>query len=254
MWITIKIRKTYVLFAAVLLFFLITGIILFIKRPNEVILTSVLESSSPILIIDAGHGGADGGAVALDGSKESIINLQIAERIYAVSGFLGINSVMTRRSEELSYPSDRDSISKMKRWDQQRRLELINSMQSVVFISIHQNKYPDPMPSGPQVLYGKNEISKCLGEGCHELMNQILCPENRRLAMPASDDIYLLKNAQCPAILVECGFLSNKNDLKQLKDDDYQKKIAAVIIKAYLDYSENQLGGTNERENKVLLY
>lgn len=236
MWITVKLRKINIILVLALLFFFITGIILYADRKPAVKAVFFDEINYPMLIIDAGHGGADGGAVASDGSKESLINLKIAEKLHAISAFLGINSLMTREGEELPYPDDRDTIAKMKRWDQQRRLELINTTPNPVFISIHQNKYPDPRPFGPQVLYGRHEKSRILGEGCHELMNQMLCPENRRVATPASDDIYLMKNADCPAILIECGFISNDAELNRLNSGEYQKKLAAVILKAYLDY------------------
>lgn len=222
---------------AALLFFIITGIILYKSSTDNAEYAFAENHNSRMLIIDPGHGGADGGAVAADGSKESEINLQLSKKINELAGILGVNTLMTRDSEDLPYPSEINTIAQMKRWDQRRRLEIINSHESAVYISIHQNKYPDPRPYGPQVLYGQSSASEALGEICHKLLNEKLCPENRRLPAAASKDIYLMKNAKCTAILVECGFISNEAELYRLKDETYQKKLAAIILKSYLDFS-----------------
>ena len=222
---------------AALLFFIITGIISYKSSTDNAEYAFAENHNSRMLIIDPGHGGADGGAVAADGSKESEINLQLSKKLNELAGILGVNTLMTRDSEDLPYPSELNTIAQMKRWDQRRRLEIINSHESAVFISIHQNKFPDPRPYGPQVLYGQASDSEALGEICHKLLNDKLCPENRRLPAAASKDIYLMKNAKCTAILVECGFISNEAELYRLKDDTYQKKLAAVILKSYLDFS-----------------
>lgn len=232
-----KLAKKHLYISAALLFSLFTGIILCIGRDSSDTIDVFSESQKTcVLIIDAGHGGADGGAVAADGTKESLINLQIALRMEELASFCGLRSFMTRSDEELPYPETADTIAKKKLWDQHRRLDIINSAENAVFLSIHQNKYPDSRPHGPQVLYGKTSGSQHLGELCHELLNENLCPENRRLAAPAPDEIFLMKNADCPAILVECGFISNHQELQLLIDNSYQKKMAAIMMAAYLNY------------------
>ncbi len=231
-------RKLYLCIAAALLFCFITGIIIYNQSDSiQTANTTLAHDSSMILIIDAGHGGADGGAVAMNGTNESIINLSIALKLNSLAGILGQKTLLIRDSEELAYPEDADTIAKMKRWDQHRRLDLINSSDNAVLISIHQNKYPDPRPFGPQVLYGNFSGSEELGTECHNLLNKFLCPQNRRVAMAASKDIYLMKNAACPAILVECGFISNNNELALLLDENYQKKLAAILISVFLGYN-----------------
>lgn len=224
--------------SAALLFLVITGIIL--MKGNGSAYISTINSNNghnaSVLIIDAGHGGTDGGAVANDGTKESAINLSVALKLESLSKLFGINSVMTRRGEELDYPSDANTIALKKRWDQNRRLEIINSFQNAILISIHQNKYPDPRPSGPQVLYAPNDKSRLFGEITHNMLNDALCSHNRRVASPIADNIYLINNAKCPAILVECGFISNVGELAQLLNENYQKKIASVIFSSYISY------------------
>lgn len=226
--------EKHIFIIALLLFSLLTGIIFSEVCYAEACSAVPGDTNTGVLIIDPGHGGADGGAVAADGTNESTINLDIALRLDALARFFGQHTILTRDSNDLPYPESEDSIAKKKRWDQHRRLELINSNESAVLISIHQNKYPDPRPYGPQVLYSHSSDSEKLGVKCHELLNTCLSPENRRLAIPASDDIYLMKNAKCTAILVECGFLSNPHELCKLQDNTYQKKLAAILLSAYL--------------------
>lgn len=228
-------KYLYALYILTLLFCIATGIIIFIEDGKaDFTDTMSFIPDRTILIIDPGHGGADGGAVAADGSIESAINLAVALKLDSLAHFFGVESLMTRTDESLAYPDSASSIAEKKRWDQRTRLELINSAENAVLISIHQNYYPDPRPVGPQVLYGKSEASKALGELCHGLLNENLCPENRRVAAPALDNIYLMKNAGCTAILVECGFMSNAGELQMLRNDEYQKKLAAIMLASYL--------------------
>lgn len=218
-----------------LLFCIATGIILLKEASGKEAAESFLPmEQQAVLIIDPGHGGADGGAVAADGTKESELNLQISMKIKSLSDLLGIKSVIIRETEELPYPESAGTIAEKKVWDQHRRLQLINFYDEAVLISVHQNFYPDSRPAGPQVLYSDMPEAKALGEICHDLLNSNLCPQNRRVASPASDKIYLMKNAKCPAILVECGFLSNPSELQLLKDNTYQKKLAAIILASYI--------------------
>lgn len=235
MFLTVNLKKVLIPLAAALLFCLVAGIILVVIFADNKA-QNVFAETAPkqLLIIDAGHGGADGGAVAADGTQESVINLAVALKLEAMAKLFGLETLMTRTSEELPYPESAGTIAEKKLWDQRRRIEMINSAEEAVLISIHQNFYPDSRPSGAQVLYGKVAGSQEWGELCHNLFNCTLCPENRRVAVPVAENIYLMKNAECCAILVECGFMSNPSELKMLHDENYQNKIAAVLLAAYL--------------------
>ena len=189
-----------------------------------------------VLVIDAGHGGEDGGAVAPDGVPESDVNLAVALRLEALARFCGVETRMTRRARELDYPPELTKTAQRKTWDQRRRAALLEETPGAVLLSIHQNKYPDPRPRGPQVLYAADEASKAFGETAHALLTQALWPENRRVAVPARRDIYLLRTAACPAILAECGFLSNPEEAALLSDAAYQTKIALALLSAYLQH------------------
>lgn len=209
------------------------------------LMSSLLLTSAPaaaadlreqVLIIDAGHGGEDGGAQSASGLLESDVNLEIALRMEALAQFCGVPTRMTRKTREIAYPPELTKTAQRKAYDQKQRAALINSTPNAVLISVHQNKYPDPRPCGPQVLYAAGEDSKALGELTHALLTQSLCPENRRVAAPISREIYLTRVAKCPAILVECGFLSNAQEASLLAAPEYQTKIAAVLLCAYLQY------------------
>lgn len=234
MFLTVNLKKIHITLVEALLFCLVTGIILMIIFSDNAAQSAFSEEvPKPLLIIDAGHGGADGGAVAPDGTQESLINLAVALKLEAMANVFGLETLMTRTSEELPYPESAATIAEKKLWDQRRRIELINSTENAVMISIHQNYYPDSRPSGAQVLYGRVNGSQELGELSHELLNSSLCPDNRRVAAPVSENIFLMKNAKCCAVLVECGFMSNPDELKKLLDETYQNKLAAVLLAAY---------------------
>ena len=113
-------------------------------------------------------------------------------------------------------------------------------MPRAVLISIHQNCYPTSQPSGAQVLYAASERSRSLGERAHTELVIYLQPENRRLAEPAPEKLYITSHVRCPAILVECGFLSNLTDLQNLEDDSYQTSLSAVLMHAYWGYHRSQ--------------
>ena len=192
--------------------------------------------ADPILVIDAGHGGADGGAVAADGTLESEVNMDIALRLQALARFWGVQTIMTRAGEDIDYPSDATTISAKKIADQHARVELINTTPGAVLISIHQNNYPAASPFGIQVFYGSAAGSDGLASIMQDNMTGQLCQTNRRVASPVDGSVYLMKNAGCTAVLVECGFLSNPDDLNHLKSGSYRLELAAVMLSSYLEY------------------
>lgn len=206
--------------------------------------------TGPVLVIDAGHGGEDGGAVSADGLLESEVNLDIALRVRDLARFLGIPAVLTRDSQELDYPPDAKTTAARKKWDTRRRVEQVNAIPNAVLVSIHQNCYPASGPWGSQVLYGDSEDSRILGERLHEALVAQLAPENRRVAAPADKDIYLMSHVDCTAVLVECGFLSNPRESGLLATDSYRLKLAAVIAGAFYAYAEDRY----EAEDYVLLH
>jgi len=206
------------------------------QRPGA---EAVAVKNAPVLVVDAGHGGMDGGAVAADGTLESQINLEIALRLRDLARFTGVSVQMTRVSQELDYPAEAETVSARKKWDTRRRVEQINEAGGVL-ISIHQNFYPTAQPSGMQVLYAAGESSRALAELMQQRLNMYLLPENRRVAVPADKNIYIMSHVRDPAILVECGFLSNAREAKMLSAPEYQKKLAAVLLAGFLEYTGDE--------------
>jgi N-acetylmuramoyl-L-alanine amidase len=204
---------------------------------SDLVQTGAAQVERPVLIIDPGHGGADGGAVAPDGTLESDINLDIALRLEALAAFWGVETVMTRSTAEIDYPAEAESLAAMKRADQNARIALINETPGAVLFSIHQNNYPASSPWGIQVFYGAVTDSSVLAETLQENLTGQLCPDNRRVAEPIDEGIYLMRKAQCQSVLVECGFLSNPNDLEKLESDGYRTQLAAVMLASYLQYT-----------------
>ena len=233
--------------------------VLFISSPlDEAEIPAVANADSEYftVIIDAGHGGEDGGAVSPSGVKESELNLDIAEKLDQILAFCGVRTVMTRTSEVIEYSTDSNTIREKKAEDQKRRLTMIRSFDNALLISIHQNNYPSSGPFGAQVFYAPTDNSKELAEYMQQLLVTSLNPKNRRTAVQIPSSIMLLNNVSCPAVLIECGFLSNSDEERLLKTDSYRLKLATVIAAGYLYSTEslNDDGGVNESENSVLLY
>lgn len=222
----------FVLFAAIII-----GIMLFVGgRKAEKTFSGAAGRQTKTLIIDPGHGGEDGGAVSITGTYESSINLSIALKLRDIAGLYGVPTVMTRQSENIEYPDGAETVKARKRADQDARIELINSVQNSILISIHQNKYTDSKPFGAQMLYAPTEGSVELAEAMQEAAITYLNKDNYRSAVQISDSIYLFKNITCTAVMAECGFLSNPEEAAMLDTEAYRLKIAAVIASAFLNF------------------
>ena len=196
-------------------------------------LAVVSTLSRPLLVIDPGHGGIDGGAIAYDGTKESDLNLQIALKLQSLSDFYGIPTLLTR--DENTPFQDPETYSEHK--DLEARAELANRSGNSILFSIHQNTFPTSQPSGVQVLYGPDDDSRRLGELTHDRLLKALQPESRRVAAPASKELFLPSHVSCPMLLIECGFLSNLSDLQRLCDHCFQTAFAAVLLSSYLQFT-----------------
>jgi len=198
----------------------------------------LVNDAARVLIIDAGHGGEDGGAQSSDGLLESGVNLDIVLRMESLCSLMGIPYILTRDSDNIQYPDTAVTTSSRKSYDQKQRAELVNSFENKALISIHQNNFPDPRPKGAQVLYSAYDGSRELGELMHKNLILQLYPENRRVASPISEKIYLLRVAKCPSVLVECAFLSNPEEAMLLKTDEYKTSLAMVILGSYMQFDK----------------
>jgi N-acetylmuramoyl-L-alanine amidase len=221
-------------------FLALLAILLFciLSFPHKLMTAETLANYDwPVLCIDPGHGGEDGGAQTAEGVLESTLNLDIALRLDALAGLYGLQTVLTRTGESVEYPEEANTTARRKIADQHNRVELINSLSNAVLISIHQNCFPDSRPCGCQVLYADTEGSEAFGKLTHDMLCLSLCPDNRRVAAPASDSIYLMQNVSCTAILIECGFLSNQREASLLTTESYRMKISSVLLVSFMQYA-----------------
>lgn len=186
------------------------------------------------VVIDAGHGGVDGGAVSCTGAEESKINLEIALRLNDLMHLLGIDTLMIRTKDVSIYTSG-ESIAAKKVSDLKQRVKIINETSNAILISIHQNYFTDERYSGAQVFYQSSpELAKQLQTAFVSSINK----GSKRKAKKA-EGIYLMQNIHCPAALIECGFLSNIAEEQLLRNAAYQKKICCVITSAVSCYIHN---------------
>ena len=225
MFITVKIRslvKPAIAVATVVLF----ASIVFLAFPGKSV--GVLGPyNCHTLLTDAGH----------DGLKESDVNLAIALRMSGICDLVGIGHQLTRESdvgclESESYSEHDDLVA---------RAQMANSIPECVLISVHQNKYPSEIVRGAEIMYAETPGSKELGVITQSNMVSALDPENRRVAHSAPSQLLLTSSVNCPAILAECGFMSNPQEAGLLADGNYQTKIAMTLIASYIQFSCRQL-------------
>ena len=207
-------------------------------RSNDTVTSGLPKIDRGVLIIDAGHGGEDAGAVASDGTLEKDLNLQIASLIKVLCDLNGTKAVMTRTEDTLLYDyydDLEDYTGQKKLYDLKNRVKIANEYEGAVYLGIHMNKFSIPKYSGTQVYFSPNNSSSELFARC--VQNQArthLQPSNNRTVKRADSSIYVLNSLLCPAILVECGFLSNEAELECLKSSDYQARLALVLFSSSL--------------------
>ena len=200
---------------------------------------TIAESRAPrTLVLDAGHGGFDGGAVGASGTAEQEINLSIAQRAAALAGFFGVKTAMTRTDgQALDYDPARP-VRENKVADIRARERRVRETANPVFVSIHLNKFSDPQYHGAQVFYSKNHAGgRALAEYLQSSLIDGCDPTNHRQAKQAVESIYLMKRLDCPAVIVECGFLSNPEEEVRLNESEYHTKLALCIVRGYLQYA-----------------
>jgi len=193
----------------------------------------------PIIIIDAGHGGEDGGASSKSGTLEKDVNLDIALKLASLMRLGGFDVVLTREDDRLLYTED--IKGKRKTQDLRNRYEVAKQYPESVFVSIHANAFPNINYGGLQVYYSPNDPkSQDIASRIQYANSEYLQPENDRVIKKADSKIYLLDRIETPAVMVECGFLTNVNEAELLASDDYRTKLASVIYKALCDYFASQ--------------
>ena len=217
----------FLLFA--MLFFMLGRYPFFKSLDSEV----SISNKTVTVVLDPGHGGVDGGA-EVKGIFEKDINLKLAKIIRDFLALYKVNCVMTRSEDVLL--CDEGDTSK-KKADLLNRVKITNTYESPIFVSVHMNKFPISKYSGLQVFYSTNNDSSLkLAEIIQEYTVTNLQPENKRQVKPSTSSIYVLDRLESPAVLVECGFMSNDEELEKLTDDVYQKELAFIICESILNF------------------
>ncbi len=223
--------KAYVLCSVTLMcVFLFGGLLYtaFDEAPN--VPTVTVARKNPVVVIDAGHGGEDGGASAND-VLEKDINLSISLKLRDMLTAAGVEVVMTREEDKSIYDESAGTTREKKVSDLHNRADIINSSENNILVSIHQNKFEQSKYSGTQIFYSKNNPqSELLAESIRKSVTGLIQPDNKRELKPAESSIYILDTATVPAVIVECGFISNEEEAKLLSDDNYQQKMAFAIF------------------------
>ena len=223
-----------------LLPFYLLAVILFIgiaaggSRAVTVVAENESMENRTKFVIDAGHGGVDGGATSCTGVLESQINLQIAWKLNDLCRLLGYQTRMIRTGDVSVYTAG-NTIAAKKASDLRQRVAMVNETEGGILISIHQNNFSDGRYDGPQVLYAETPGSRELAEIIQSMLTDTLKPNNRRQIKEGSG-IYLMQHIQKPGILIECGFLSNPEEEAKLRTSHYQNYICCAIVAGLSQY------------------
>ena len=193
--------------------------------------------AQPVIVIDAGHGGDDGGTTGAAGTAEDQLNLEISRRLEAMLTLLGCQTRMTR-TDRGSLATEGETIRARKQSDLRNRVQMANRYPGAILVSIHQNHFPDPKYDGAQVFCTAN--AQELAEAMQSALTEALCPRSRRDVKRAKG-IYLMEHITCPGLLVECGFLSNPAEEQRLRSPEYQKKLAAVMAAVLARFADGQV-------------
>lgn len=207
----------------------------FEKVADEAVSAEISEKEL-IVVIDAGHGGEDSGAVA-NSVLEKDINLEIALKLRDMLKASGIEVKMIRESDVSIYDTASGTIRERKVSDLKNRVKIVNNNKKNILVSIHQNKFEQSKYSGAQMFYStNNDKSQILAENIRKSITGLIQPENKRELKKGGSDIYLLNKVTVPAVIVECGFISNEEEAKNLSNEEYQSKMAFSIYCGILEY------------------
>ncbi len=251
LYLTFNLKQAFLLSGTFVLFF--SFVLLLYLSDSLVSAVRVSGNTAPVIIIDAGHGGEDGGTQSADGILEKDINLAISLKINDILLTKGYETSLVRDGDYLIYDESATKLREKKVSDIHNRMKIMESYKNCIFLSVHQNYFTESKYSGAQVFYSKNntESKKIAAEIQKSIVSDIQ-PENTRMIKESTSDIYLLYHAQAPAVMVECGFMSNVTEAEKLSDDNYQQMMAESIVNGLEKYLVNKSQGekSNGSENK----
>lgn len=193
--------------------------------------TLALALLGQTIVIDAGHGGFDPGALGVAGTKEKDVNLAVSRRVADMLRQVGANVVETR--------TDDTALAETKREDMHRRVEIAEAAQADLFITVQANSIPMPEQRGAQVFYSAgSEAGQALAEAIQESLAQVL--QNTRRQAKSIENVYVVRALAAPVVVVECGFLSNAEEEALLQDPRYQQLTAYAIFLGVLSFYADQ--------------
>ena len=203
--------------------------------------SNIKVASKPIIIIDAGHGGEDGGTQSSDGVLEKDINLAISKKLDKILTRYGFETVIIRDTDNLIYDEGSSTIREKKSSDLHKRMDIMKQYPSCVFLSVHQNHFAESKYSGAQVFYcetqnGSKELAECIQKSIVSSLQK----DNTRQIKACTSSVYLIHEAVSTAVMVECGFLSNKEEAEKLSDNTYQYEMALAIAKGLVNYVDSK--------------
>ncbi len=198
--------------------------------------TVALPITNKTIVLDAGHGGEDGGAVSNNGTTEANTNLKIALKLQNLLEQSGCNVILTRSDDNAIYDIDSKTLKEKKVSDIKERVKIGNNSSADIFVSIHLNKIPQQQYYGWQTFFKNgNDQGEKLANKIQENLNEAIQKENKRVPLKI-DNVYIIKHVEIPTCIVECGFLSNPEEEKQLMQDEYQNRLAWGIYTGIIDY------------------
>lgn len=207
-----------------------------INLDQELEQTSSTPVSGKVVVVDAGHGVPDEGAESSRGTTEAETNLKIALKLQNLLEQSGCTVILTRSDENSIYDLDKNTLREKKISDIRNRVKIGNNSVADIFVSIHLNKIPQSQYYGWQCFYNSgNKKSIDLAKKIQSNLNDSIQKENKRVAMKL-DTVYIMKHVEIPISIVECGFLSNPEEEKQLLDDEYQNRLAWGIFNGIIEY------------------
>lgn len=220
----------------IIVYFLIFSLFLVIPFTGNTALTAFSKGVTVrnCVILDAGHGGVDGGAISCTGISESSINLEIALRLNDLMHLLGMRTIMIRDDDRSVYTEGK-TIATKKISDIRNRVRIVNETPNALLVSIHQNNFSDPKYYGAQVFYNNKFNSREIALQLQSAFRENLDITNKRQPQNSSG-VYLMEHINCPGVLIECGFLSNVKEEAMLRDDTYQKKICSIVATTVSKY------------------
>jgi N-acetylmuramoyl-L-alanine amidase len=238
-----KIKKNSIIFLEVA-FFLAFTMLFFSLLPKEAFMTVYADPfSATIVILDAGHGGEDSGTVGVSGVLEKDLNLVITEKLGEYLANAGFAVVYTRSEDKLLYKEEENIKGYKKIYDLKNRSQIANSYADAIFVSIHMNWYSQSDCKGAEIYYADDAESKALGASVRRSIVEKIQPTNNR-SLKVGKGIYLLEHSTNPAILIECGFLSNANECEKLSQKEYQKELCFSIVCGIIEYNNNKMNGS----------